>query len=54
VPCEGSADILSEQGIEMGRPSHIHIRIEGGPENITGVRVGGRCHFVGEGFIEIP
>ncbi|HLM58528.1 MAG TPA: PhzF family phenazine biosynthesis protein [Pyrinomonadaceae bacterium] len=51
--CEGSADILSEQGIEMGRPSYIQIRIEGSPDQITAVRVGGRCHFVGEGFIEV-
>ena len=53
VACEGSADILSEQGIEMGRPSYIQIGIEGTPDRITAVRVGGRCHFVGEGFIEI-
>jgi trans-2,3-dihydro-3-hydroxyanthranilate isomerase len=54
VPCEGAADILSEQGLEMGRPSYIKIRIEGGPDRIEAVRVGGQCHFVGEGFIEVP
>jgi len=54
VPCEGAADILSEQGIEMGRPSYIKIRIEGAPDKITAVRVGGGCRFVGEGFIEVP
>ena len=54
VTGEGAADILSEQGIEMGRPSYIKIRIEGGPERITAVRVGGQCHFVGEGMIEVP
>ena len=50
----GGAEIVSEQGIEMGRPSFIRIRIgqEGG--EISAVRVGGRCHFMGEGFIEIP
>ena len=53
VPCDGTADILSEQGIEMGRPSYIKIRIEGRPDRNTAVRVGGQCHFVGEGFIEI-
>jgi trans-2,3-dihydro-3-hydroxyanthranilate isomerase len=48
-----SGDLVSEQGIEMGRPSFIHIRIEREGEQITAVRVGGRCHFAGEGFIEV-
>jgi trans-2,3-dihydro-3-hydroxyanthranilate isomerase len=48
-----AGDIVSEQGVEMGRPSFIHIRIERDGENITAVRVGGRCHFAGEGFIEV-
>jgi trans-2,3-dihydro-3-hydroxyanthranilate isomerase len=48
-----SADIVSEQGIEMGRPSYIRIRIERQGEEIKAVRVGGQCHFMGEGFIEI-
>jgi trans-2,3-dihydro-3-hydroxyanthranilate isomerase len=46
-------NIVSEQGVEMGRPSFIHIRIESAGEQITAVRVGGRCHFAGEGFIEV-
>jgi trans-2,3-dihydro-3-hydroxyanthranilate isomerase len=53
VACDGSAEIVSEQGIEMGRPSFIRIRIERRGEEITAVRVGGQCHFMGEGFIEI-
>ncbi|HEX8721717.1 MAG TPA: PhzF family phenazine biosynthesis protein [Pyrinomonadaceae bacterium] len=48
-----SADITSEQGIEMGRPSFIRIRIERDGDRIAAVRVGGQCHFMGEGFIEI-
>lgn len=48
-----AGDIVSEQGVEMGRPSFIHIRIESEGEAITAVRVGGRCHFAGEGFIEV-
>jgi len=47
------AAIVSEQGIEMGRPSFIHITIEQTGDDISAVRVGGRCHFVGEGFIEV-
>ena len=53
VECDAAADIVSEQGIEMGRPSYIKIRIERRGEEITAVRVGGQCHFMGEGFIEI-
>jgi len=54
VECDPAAEIVSEQGIEMGRPSYIRISIERRGEEITAVRVGGQCHFMGEGFIEIP
>jgi trans-2,3-dihydro-3-hydroxyanthranilate isomerase len=54
VECESAAEIVSEQGIEMGRPSYIRITIERRGEETTAVRVGGRCHFMGEGFIELP
>ena len=53
VECDPAAEIVSEQGLEMGRPSYIRIRIERQGEDITAVRVGGQCHFMGEGFIEI-
>ena len=53
VACDTSARIVSEQGIEMGRPSFIKIRIERDGDRITAVKVGGQCHFMGEGFIEI-
>jgi trans-2,3-dihydro-3-hydroxyanthranilate isomerase len=49
-----SMEIISEQGFEMGRPSFIQITIEHKGEHITGVQVGGQCHFMGEGFIELP
>jgi trans-2,3-dihydro-3-hydroxyanthranilate isomerase len=54
VACDTTAEIVSEQGIEMGRPSFIRIRIERSGDDFTAVRVGGQCHFMGEGFIEIP
>ena len=53
VECDGSAEVVSEQGIEMGRPSYVRITIERRGDRITAVRVGGRCHFMGEGFIEV-
>ncbi|MBA3242509.1 MAG: PhzF family phenazine biosynthesis protein [Acidobacteria bacterium] len=45
--------IISEQGIEMGRPSFIKIRIEQSGGQISGVKVGGQAYFMGEGFIEL-
>lgn len=49
----GVASIVSEQGIEMGRPSFVRIRVEQRGDEITGVYVGGECHFMGEGFFEL-
>ena len=50
VVSPGSADkILSLQGVAMGRPSKIHIAIDGQPDAITRVRVGGRSVLVGRG-----
>ena len=40
--------------MEMGRPSFIKIRIEQNEEGeISAVRVGGRCHSMGEGYLDI-
>ena len=53
VPSDGQLEITSEQGIEMGRPSFIRIRITHEGERITRVRVGGRCRYVGGGHLEL-
>ena len=54
VSCDGETELVSEQGIEMGRPSFIHVRIaRRAGEEITDVRVGGECRFMGEGYLEI-
>jgi trans-2,3-dihydro-3-hydroxyanthranilate isomerase len=50
---DGALEITSEQGIEMGRPSVIKIRIEHDAGEIRAVKVGGQCRFMGEGFLEI-
>jgi trans-2,3-dihydro-3-hydroxyanthranilate isomerase len=47
-------EIVSEQGLEMGGPSFIRVRIEQAGEQITGVHVGGQCYWMGEGTIEVP
>jgi trans-2,3-dihydro-3-hydroxyanthranilate isomerase len=48
-----AAEFTSEQGIEMGRPSFIRIKIAREGEEITDVRVGGECRFMGEGYLQI-
>jgi trans-2,3-dihydro-3-hydroxyanthranilate isomerase len=45
--------IVSEQGIEMGRPSFIEIEVDTEGEQITGVRISGQCHYMGEGYLDL-
>ncbi|MBH8605333.1 PhzF family phenazine biosynthesis protein [Thermoactinomyces sp. CICC 10522] len=47
----GLYEIRSEQGIEMGRPSFIDIRIRKKGDAFEEVRLGGACVKVGEGRI---
>ena len=46
-------EILSLQGVAMGRPSRIHISIDSVDDMITRVRIGGTSVLVGRGTIEI-
>ena len=52
----GSGEVRSvlEQGIEMGRPSFLHIRIGHADKEITAVHVGGSCCYMGSGQLELP
>ena len=43
--------IVNVQGVKIGRPSRIHIAIDGTPTDIKSVRVGGEAVYVGEGTI---
>ena len=54
IPSEDELRCVSEQGIEMGRPSFLHIRIRHTGEEITAVHVGGICHYMGSGQLELP
>jgi trans-2,3-dihydro-3-hydroxyanthranilate isomerase len=45
--------MVSLQGVAMGRPSRIHISIEGTPDRITRVRVGGQSVLVGKGGLMV-
>jgi trans-2,3-dihydro-3-hydroxyanthranilate isomerase len=54
LPREPETRCVSEQGLEMGRPSFIKIRIEQNDAgDITGVHVGGQCCLIGAGYLEI-
>jgi trans-2,3-dihydro-3-hydroxyanthranilate isomerase len=43
--------IVSRQGVKMGRPSRVHVKIGGSPADITDVKVGGVSVLVGDGRI---
>jgi trans-2,3-dihydro-3-hydroxyanthranilate isomerase len=45
--------MVSLQGVAMGRPSRIHISIEGTRDAITRVRVGGQAVLVGRGELDV-
>ena len=49
VPADKAGSIVSAQGVKMGRPSRIHIKIDLAGGEITRVRVGGTSVLVGEG-----
>ena len=53
VPREKAREILSRQGVKMGRPSRVFISIGLEGDAIKEVRVGGASAFVGEGTIEL-
>ncbi len=49
VPAADAGAIVSAQGVKMGRPSRIHIRIAVTGTDITRVQVGGTSVLVGDG-----
>jgi trans-2,3-dihydro-3-hydroxyanthranilate isomerase len=50
---EDGTHILSEQGIEMGRPSYINISVTQTDGEISGVSIGGTCVYVGQGVLHV-
>lgn len=53
VPAAPRVELISEQGIEMGRPSFIKIGIEQHEGEITRVTISGQCRFMGGGYFEV-
>jgi trans-2,3-dihydro-3-hydroxyanthranilate isomerase len=53
VPLQRHLRIVSEQGLEMGRPSRISIEVESDDGRILAVRVGGSAVIVGSGELRV-
>ena len=51
APPGQAGHMVSQQGVKMGRPSRVHIRIAGTADEITDVKVGGASVLVGDGRI---
>lgn len=51
LPRQPHMQFVIEQGVEMGRPSQIHVEVKTEGETITGLRIGGQAVIVGEGEI---
>ena len=51
VPPDKAGAIVSSQGVKMGRPSRIHIKLDVNGTDVTRVRVGGTSVLVGEGVL---
>ena len=54
VSAEAARNIVSLQGVQMKRPSRIHISIDSKDGAITRVRVGGQSVMVGRGELTMP
>jgi trans-2,3-dihydro-3-hydroxyanthranilate isomerase len=52
-PGDGTAKWTVEQGVEMGRPSLLHLEADSSNGAISGVRVGGQSVIVTDGLMEI-
>jgi trans-2,3-dihydro-3-hydroxyanthranilate isomerase len=51
VPAALAGRMVSRQGVKMERPSRLHIKVAGTPDDITEVKVGGASVLVGDGRI---
>lgn len=54
APRGTEVEIVSEQGVKMGRPSRIHIRLRVTDSGATDIRVGGSAVHVFDGVLRLP
>jgi trans-2,3-dihydro-3-hydroxyanthranilate isomerase len=50
---EGHHPVLIEQGVEMGRPSFIHLHLDVREDGISRARIGGQAIKIAEGMLDI-
>lgn len=50
---EGHHSCLIEQGVEMGRPSYIHLHIDADATAVQSARIGGHAVLVAEGMLHL-
>ena len=50
---DGHHPILVEQGVEMGRPSYIHLHLDVAGGQIAGARIGGQAIRIASGTLEL-
>lgn len=50
---DGHHPFLIEQGVEMGRPSHIHLHLDIAGGAIAGVRIGGEAVRIASGTLDL-
>jgi trans-2,3-dihydro-3-hydroxyanthranilate isomerase len=53
VPPAGAGSIVFLQGVQVRRPSRIHVRVAVAGDDISGVKVGGASVVVGEGTMTV-
>jgi trans-2,3-dihydro-3-hydroxyanthranilate isomerase len=53
APREPTTHIISEQGLEMGRPSLVHVEVDSQDGQVSEVRVGGQVVPVAEGVVSL-
>ncbi len=51
LPRQPELHFIIEQGVEMGRPSQIHVEVKSHDDFIRSIRIGGQAVIVGEGHI---
>ena len=52
-PSGGTKNYIIEQGVEMGRPSEIHLELVVKEEGLKNVRIGGHVVMVASGVLEV-
>jgi trans-2,3-dihydro-3-hydroxyanthranilate isomerase len=51
---DGTLGWVIEQGVEMGRPSRLHLEVDKSGGEVTAVRVGGAAVLMSEGTMTVP